>query len=291
MNKDFEAVWEACNAVPGPETSRQYSLLEARIDTAERKRRHRNVFFSAVAVAASLVAVATVTFTLTRNKYAVSPLDGTRTLVAEYGQLSSITLEDGTQVHLNAGSTLLYPEKFGEKSREVWLSGEGNFTVAKDPARPFIVKTTYMDVKALGTVFGIHSFPGERSVSATLKEGKIQVDIPTAAGEPYILNPDMQLVYSPKDRSVSLMRVNAGRIMDWQDGGLSFTDATCPEIFRALERRYGVTVSYSAAEVQHHVLNLRFMPGESLEDALNILTLLIPGSRYEREGDRVYWHF
>lgn len=287
----LEDIW---NESSGKSTSRTFSelmRLNKRIDAAEKARRRLRGVFSAVAVAASLAVVAMTTFVITRRVYTVSPLDATVSLVAEYGQTKSITLEDGTRVSLNAGSTLLYPKTFKGGSRIVYLTGEGNFSVAKDPSRPFIVKSAHMDVQALGTCFCVHSYAGENTVRTTLKEGRVKVDVPAAGEESYFLEPGMQIVYSIAENNVTLARVDAAKVMSWEDGYLSFTNATFPYIVSVLERRFNVTISYDSKKILHNSINVRFRPEESLEDDLEVLTLLIPGSRYTIDGDRVYFRF
>lgn len=270
-------------------TVREFVRIGKRIEAYESRRRRWKAAAYALGVAASLSVVALVTFSLTRKEFSISPLDRTCNLVADYAHKSSITLQDGTVVTLNAGSSLLYPESFSATNRIVYLNGEGNFTVAKDPSRPFIVKTSYMDVQALGTTFCVHSFPGER-VRTTLKEGKVRVSIPSKDGKSYILDPDMQLIYSPSDLSVSMARVDAGRILDWENGTRSFVNASFGEIVSSLERNYGVSISYSSDGLGQKSFNVRFLPDESLDDALDILSLLIPGSRYRKDGNRIYFN-
>lgn len=288
--QSLEEIWEGSKAETGPATFRELVRLGKRIDAAEARRRLGRTFWTVFAAAASVAVVALLTFSLARSKYSAAPLDGTCNLVADYGQTSSVALEDGTRVSLNAGSSLLYPESFNrKKSRIVYLSGEGNFNVAKDPSRPFIVKTAYMDVQALGTSFCVQSYTGEHTVRATLKEGKVKVSVPAAGEKSYILEPGMQLIYRPSGKSVALARVDAEKVMSWEDGFLSFSNASFSEIITALERRFDVSVSYSSQQVHRNALNVRFMPDESLEDALDVLTLLIPGSRYKVEGNRVYF--
>lgn len=287
----LEELWTESSGDINPKTFRELVRLGKRIEKTERKKRTVKAVFSALGIAAALAAVTLGTFSLTRDKYTVSPLEYTRSLVADYGQTATITLDDGTEVHLNAGSTLLYPESFNKGSRTVFLTGEGNFDVAKDPSRPFIVKTSYMDVQALGTAFCVHSYPGERTVQATLKEGKVKVDIPSSEDESYILEPGMQLVYSLSEKAVSLARVDVGKVMGWEDGYLSFSNASFLEIASVLERRFNVSISYNAENMSHNELNVRFMPGETLEDALDVLTLLIPGSSYRKDADRIFYHF
>lgn len=290
-NIALEQLWQESRGEVTPRTFQELVRTGRRIDAAQAGRRRWTLFLSACAVAASLALVSLLTFSLTRNKYTVSPLESTCNLVAGYGQTTSIILEDGTRVSLNAGSSLLYPETFKKGSRIVYLSGEGNFDVAKDPERPFIVKTAHMDVQALGTSFCVHSYAGERTVRTTLKDGRVKVSIPSAGDDAYFLEPGMQLVFNPSDKAVSFVRVNAARVMEWAEGYLNFMGASFPEIASVLERRFNVSVSYNSENMRRNAINVRFMPDETLEDALDVLTLLIPGSRYKIEGDRVYYHF
>lgn len=286
----LEDLWNESEAEMGPKSYRELVRLGVRIDTAEKKRRCFRTIISAFAIAASLAAVCLVTFSLTRRNFAKSPLECTQSLVAEYGQTSNITLSDGTQVHLNAGSTLLYPEQFTEGSRIVFLTGEANFSVAKDPERPFIVKSSHMDVRALGTMFCVQSYAGERTVRTTLSEGKVEVTIPSIE-KSYILDPDSQLIFSTSDKAVFLSRVDAKKVLGWEEGYLTFSNASFPEIAAVLERRFNVSISYNAENMKRNALNVRFMPDEGLDDILGVLSLLIPGSRYKKDGDRVYWRF
>lgn len=287
----MEKIWKESSGEITPRTFREFMLLGKRIDAAEGKARRRRAVMSALAIAASIAAVITVTFSLTRKEYEISPLDCTSNLVAEYGKQSSLTLEDGTIVHLNSGSTLLYPENFKGGSRIVYLTGEGNFAVAKDPSRPFIVKTAHLDVQALGTAFGVQAYAGDKTVRATLREGKVRVDVKTAGDKSYILEPGMQLVYTPSEKSVSVAMVDAGKVMSWENGYIFFSNASFPEIASVLERRFDISVSYNSENMRKSALNVRFSPDETLEDALDVLTLLIPGSRYKIEGKKVYFRF
>lgn len=291
-NMEMESLWQESRGETTERTYGELLRLRARIDVSEERRRRVRMLFSAVAVAASLALVSTLTFTLTRGRYRVSPLEGTRSLATDYAQMRSITLEDGTKVYLNAGSSLLYPSSFQKGSRIVYLTGQANFSVAKDASRPFIVKTSYMDVEALGTTFCVQSYGGERAVRTTLLEGKVRVSVPSSSGNKgYLLEPGMQLEYTPSERSVSVRSVDAVRVLDWAEGYLSFRGASFPEIAQALERRFDVSVSYNSDRIPVSSLNVRFSPDDTLEDALGVLTLLLPGSRYKLEGNRVYMQF
>ncbi|MBP5397040.1 MAG: FecR domain-containing protein [Bacteroidales bacterium] len=290
-NNPLEALWAESEGQLNSTTFRELVRLGKRIDADESRKRRWKGVASAFSIAASLAVVAMGTFTLTRDRYDVSPLSSTRNLVADYNHTSSITLEDGTKVVLNAGSSLLYPEKFTGGNRIVYLTGEGNFDVAKNPDMPFIVKTDFMDVEALGTSFCIQAYPGDQTFRTTLKEGKVRVDV--SGGRSYFLDPDMQLVYSPSGKTASVTRVNAEKVMAWVDGFLPFSNASFPEVARALEKRYGVSIRYNAANMRASALNVRFAPEETIDDVLTTLTLLIPDSRYEKDqdGNEYYYYF
>ena len=79
-------------------------------------------------------------------------------LVVPYGKRSKVMLPDGTQIWLNAGSTLIFPSTFDKKTREVKLRGEMYAEVAHDPDRPFLVKTDKLDLKVYGTDFNLSAY-------------------------------------------------------------------------------------------------------------------------------------
>ncbi len=97
-------------------------------------------------------------------------------LVIPYGKTSEITLPDGTHVFLNAGSRLIYPDFFADKSREVFLAGEAFFDVKQDEKQPFVVQTTDIRVRVLGTQFNISAYPSENIIETMLTSGKIRLE-------------------------------------------------------------------------------------------------------------------
>ena len=86
-------------------------------------------------------------------------------------------MPDSSQIWLNAGTTITYSEDYGQRTRTLNLNGEAYFKVAKDSLHPFIVNTQGIIVRALGTRFNVKAYPEEKTISATLEEGKIDVRI------------------------------------------------------------------------------------------------------------------
>ena len=81
-----------------------------------------------------------------------------QTITVPAGQRINITLVDGTNVWLNARTSLSYPVKFGKNNRQVVLDGEAYFDVTKDKSKPFIVQTDNYNVEVLGTKFDVNAY-------------------------------------------------------------------------------------------------------------------------------------
>ena len=96
-------------------------------------------------------------------------------LLAQKGSRTRAMLPDGTTVWLNAGSKLDYINDFSGNTREVQLEGEAFFDVAKKAGKPFIVHTSNISIRVLGTVFNVKSYPEDKNVETTLYTGHVQV--------------------------------------------------------------------------------------------------------------------
>ena len=110
-------------------------------------------------------------------------------------------LPDGSTGWLNSGSTLKFPVKFYGAQRKVELSGEGFFDVVKNSEKPFVVKTSDINIIALGTKFNVLAYPDDETFEITLESGKVVVEKTGVSGEPVKiaeLQPDHQLVISRK---------------------------------------------------------------------------------------------
>lgn len=203
------------------------------------------------------------------------------------GERKQLTLPDGSTVWLNAGSTLFYPKTFGKK-RTLYLSGEGNFTVVKNKEKPFIVKTNYIDVEALGTVFNVHSYPDEDKTITILEVGKIRVDDKSGISESVILSPNEQLVYNHANASFKKSRVDASRLSSWTEGILIFQQETLSEVFRSLERKYNVKINYNDSKFANMTFTVRFRAEETLDEALEVLKRIGVNFKYKIINNDVY---
>lgn len=205
-----------------------------------------------------------------------------------YGECQKMQLPDGSMVWINAGSTLIYPQKFSAGTRTVYLCGEANFSVMKNPKQPFIVKTKDLDVQALGTKFNVQSYPNMTSTTATLMEGSVRVNTTSNTSLSYILKPNEQLTYSHSKKNVSIAQVDAEKLTSWRKGYLVFQGATFDDIVSTLERKYNVQINYDVDKYRGKSYYGKFNPDESIEQALSVLCQVVNGTSYQIHGSIIY---
>ena len=109
------------------------------------------------------------------------------------GSKSKIILPDSTVVWLNADSRISYPDNFRGEKREVQLTGEAFFEVTKDANRPFIIHTNTIDIKVIGTVFNVRSYPEEATTETSLLTGEVEVTV---------LNQDKKVILKPNEKLI-----------------------------------------------------------------------------------------
>jgi transmembrane sensor len=165
--------------------------------TNQRRRIRRRRLFAGVSFA--LAALFVSGWFLFRNTSSLSATSSAiaenEILVAKKGSRTRSFLPDGTTVWLNAGSQLHLKTDFTGATREVMLEGEAFFDVVKNPGRPFIVHTSGIDIKVLGTAFNVKAYPGEKTVETTLLRGLVQVfDQKNPSKAPIELRPNQKLI-------------------------------------------------------------------------------------------------
>ena len=141
-----------------------------------------------------------------------------------YGEHKRLILPDSSEVWLNAGSTILYPETFAKDKRLVILNGEAYFSVQKDTASPFIVEVPQLSVKVLGTKFNVKAYPGDEKITTTLTSGKVEVSVQSQP--PRILKPNEQLTYDKKSSDIHISVIDTHDTNSWVVGKLIFTNTT-----------------------------------------------------------------
>ena len=164
--------------------------------SADTKKQYRLFPWKYAAAVAMFVITVSGTFLLTKNAFE----EKTVAMIEQYipdGKTHEFELPDGSRVHVNSGTLLLYPDAFKGDTRTVYLIGEADFKVKKNPDKPFIVRSANMSVTALGTEFNVAAYPEDPEIVATLIQGKVKVDYEQSDNS-YILSPGQQVVYNRK---------------------------------------------------------------------------------------------
>ncbi len=285
--KVIRQLWEDSEGKVSPETMKDLEAVHRMMDASEgRKKAGRRIWLAAASIALAVLS-SVLTWTI-----ADRPEPEYAQVSTEYGERTSITLADGTSVTLNAGSSIVFPEQFTGDTRTVFLIGEANFDVAEDDSKRFIVKTRHMGITAVGTKFCVEAYPDESVSRTTLIDGRVKVEVTADSCRSYILDPDMQLAYDAATRKTEIREVNAGKIASWEQGYLVFSGVDFGSIASAIERKFGVEIYYDAAQGRsRQEYFVKFRPDETLEETLDVLTMLIDGSSYRMDGKNIFFYF
>lgn len=162
-------------------------------------------------------------------------------LTTPKGGIYKITLSDGTQVWLNAASTLTYPDQFAVSDRVVELTGEAYFVVTKDGNRPFKVTSSNQEVVVHGTEFNISAYPGTSEIKTTLVGGSVTV-VNLLSNHSSRLNPGEQARVIGS--AIKTSDVNVESQMAWRDGFFYFDNVPSHEAIEQIARWYDLDVEY-----------------------------------------------
>ena len=195
---------------------------------------------------------------------------GVQTLNVPAGQRAEITLEDGTMVWLNAGSTLVFPGQFTGGTREVRLNGEGYFDVAHNPDNPFIVKTSSYDVKALGTSFNLMAYEGSPIFETMLLEGTVEI---TGEERPdkITLKPDEKATLA--DDKLVVSPITDMKHLSWKDGIIYFDDETFGDLISRLELYFDVNIEVQNDGLLTKKYSGKFRTKDGIVHILNVFRL------------------
>ncbi|MBQ8521260.1 MAG: FecR domain-containing protein [Bacteroides sp.] len=194
---------------------------------------------------------------------------GTDRIVATPSATTTVvTLPDGTEVTLSANSRLEYPKAFGQ--RQVKLTGEAEFRVAKDSLRPFVVHTERMQTTVLGTRFNVKSYPSDRP-SVTLFQGSVQVSLPHQEVK---LKPGEELSLDEKGRS----RLDACKETrkDWMRHEFLFDNLRLADVMREVGAWYNQNVVFRSRDLMDERIYFKMsrgLPCAELLEALNDLQI------------------
>ena len=209
--------------------------------------------------------------------------DAWATVVVESGTHGSLTLSDGSRVRLDAGSTLRYPEAFGEHERTVFLNGEGYFEVASNAGKRFVVHAEHAVVEVLGTQFNVRAWQPEQRGSVVVAEGKVALHSDGQAQEAVEIIPG-QMSTLPQDGPPAVPRpVDVDQYLGWMQREAFFDNAPLHEILYQLERWYDVDFTLEDDSMATEQLTI-YVSAQPLEDVLELISALTNLEYQRSEG-------
>lgn len=166
-----------------------------------------------------------------------------------------VTLADGTEVWLNAQTTLRYPETFNGNDRRVEVSGEAYFKVAHDAEHPFYVVSGGQEVRVYGTEFNVNGYSDDLDIRTTLVKGSISLRPIDGNGSELMLSPGSQAIYDKQEARAHVRQVDTDMVTSWRNGTFVFEDQTMEQIMRTLSRWYDFEYEFA----DRHVAMTEFM--------------------------------
>lgn len=166
------------------------------------------------------------------------------------GRQFKLMLSDGTQVLLNAGSSIRFPTVFAGSERRVEISGEAFLEVAQTADAPFVIQLNKSEVVVLGTQFNVTDYSDEDNSRTTLLEGAVKLR--TDAQE-MVLKPGQQVRMERNSGHLSAKTVDTDQIIAWTRNRLSFDKTDFADLMRQISRWYDVDVVYKGKVPDIHI--------------------------------------
>jgi transmembrane sensor len=188
------------------------------------------------------------------------------------GKIQAIRLPDGSEVWLNAASTIRYSPDLGkghDATRAIDLEGEGYFEVGEDPAHPFVVRTGSLMTTVLGTRFDVKAFRDERLTSVSVISGKVRVQDTARVLD--VLTAALQLRVDARSGNSTTVTIDTTAVLGWRWGKLQFPGQTMEEIAASLSRWYNIHFTFADPSIGRCRYYLNFENTISLQQMLKAL--------------------
>ena len=302
-NNDIRNEWEKHfgNTMPEKELDDAFDKVMSSADRREKaqsaimriglRQRIRRIALTCASAAAMLIFVPWITLKLNGSiadkQAAIAESPKLCEVSTHNGETREIILPDNSRITLNAGSVLIYPEKFSSTERTVFLSGEAIFEVTHNEVLPFMVNTADLTIQVHGTTFNVNAYPEARGISATLCEGSISATL-KGSGESILMVPNERLDYDRQTGKSSILRVNSAEDTAWKRGDMCFRSENIHTIVKAIERKYGINTYITSGKYDDMILTAKFIQGESMEQMLGAICKLVPGMKYSIENGCIY---
>jgi transmembrane sensor len=246
---------------------------------ASRSNPGRSVWRRAGKIAAVVVAAAGVSW-WTYHRHDVQPDIPYREVVTRPGERAQVDLGDGSRITLGFASRVRYPEDMKAGPRSVELTGEAHFAVARDTARPFVVRTGRSRTRVLGTEFLVRSLPEGDQDRVIVASGSVLVSgIGDSATAATLARGDLLLIAANGSANVT-HGVDVERYLRRMAGALDWEGTPLREAMVDLERKFDIEVNVEPGMLDRRLTAL--FEREPVDEVLATIAEIV-GARQTRE--------
>jgi len=287
----LEEIWTNLNIQADESTEKSYIKLLSAISTPETKTQRKRISFIhkfsriAAIIMLPLISIG-ITYLIMKKPLTINNDVRLVECIVPDGEIRTIILPDSSVVKVNSGSILIYPEQF-TSGRDIFLNGEAYFTVTKDDTKPFIVKTTDMNVEVLGTIFNVSSYSDSERSSTTLKSGKVKVQLRNTE-KFMVLLPNEQITYNRVSGTIEKNTVSVENTIAWTEGNLVIQGMSIEEVVKVIERKYMMNVYLNSSKYKDERISMKIMHGEDITEFMSVLKYLVPQLKYKVENNKLY---
>lgn len=192
------------------------------------------------------------------------------TILVPKGNKSEVVLPDGSKIWLNNNSKLTYPKKFNNSERKVELIGEAYFEIQRNANIPFIVQTSDVSIRVLGTKFNVCAYPNDKFIETTLISGKVTVQPNENPETESILKPGESLTFDKISNHTTINQVDTKFYTYWMKGEFVFKDEKFETLARRIERIYNVEITFEDQSLKEKTYTGDFKVDDNIYTILEI---------------------
>lgn len=262
------------------EVNKLRDLIDSRRDKRYPARRRKTRLPLLIAAVVFIVALSAIPFLINNN----APTPTTSNFETKMGERKQYTLPDGSTIILNSNSRFSFNESFGQNDRQIFLEGDAFFKVAKNPQKPFIVRSGGFSTTAVGTAFYVHAKKAANGFSVDLLEGKVKLERNTT-GEAFYLAPGQKALWKQNQSTFTRQSYDTLLLNKWIKGVLSFNNIPVNEAFAQIESWYAVEIEDRRKDPHVSTINGDYV-NAPLDDVIKIICFSV-SSTYHFQGNKI----
>lgn len=224
--------------------------------------------FIKVAASAAIVAGIILSVFLLKDRKPENAVLAYTTVTTKNGEQKVVTIQDGTRLTVNAGSTLHVYDDFSATRKIDLVDGEVFFEVTKDPQRPFVINSNGLTISVLGTSFNVLAYKGLNKISVGVVTGKVKVAKDTATLD--VLQKTQELIYDKESQTYKTI-VMEESLLAWREGKVVLNDVSFSEMSLLLKKNFSVDVLTEDPQIKNTKYTTALFTSMTAKQAVEVL--------------------